>query len=302
MNSTRPSRRQQDEQGGDQDHAPSLHPERVGCEAVDHTLNQFQVLDLAVHSRRFSGVERVIFLSIVAYSRQSCSGDYARKGGGDQPSDGSRRNLDSAAVKGGRVAAQSWGRGHCSESSGIGLAPGSAGSWFGAVGCAGAGFPGGAAGVQFQEAGEDFVAGRGRVSDRISSSRPRWLRRSRGRGGIRSQPGCRASRRQRGQRGPWRRGGAGARRCRDRHHRGRGSAVVGLGHAIAVSAARKSWYALPVASKAGWLQVFREGECLEAVGGGAAEASIPNHCATSQIQADYEEMIHILRLHSVFYR
>ena len=122
-----------------------------------------------------SGVERVVFLSVVAYSRQPCSGDYARNGGEDQPSNGSRRNLGSAAVKRGRVAAQSWGRGRCSESSGPDLASGSAVSWFGAVSCAGAGFLGGTAGVQFQEAGEDFVAGRGRAggSGRISSSRPK---------------------------------------------------------------------------------------------------------------------------------
>ena len=45
--------RQEDEQGGDQDDAPPLHPERVGREAVDHALDEFQMLDLAVHSRRF---------------------------------------------------------------------------------------------------------------------------------------------------------------------------------------------------------------------------------------------------------
>ena len=41
--------RQQDEQGGDQDHAPALHPERIGSEAVDYALDEFQVLNLPVH-------------------------------------------------------------------------------------------------------------------------------------------------------------------------------------------------------------------------------------------------------------
>ena len=50
------------------------------------------------------------------------------------------------------------------------------------------------------------------------------------------------------------------------------------------------------------LQVFREGKGLEVVGGGVTEASIPIYCATSQIQADCGETIHIVRLHSGFYR
>lgn len=40
---------QQDEQGGDQHHAPSLHPERIGCEAVDYALDEFSVLNRPVH-------------------------------------------------------------------------------------------------------------------------------------------------------------------------------------------------------------------------------------------------------------
>ena len=41
--------RQQVEQGGDQDDAPSLHPERVGDEAVDDTLDEFQLFDFPVY-------------------------------------------------------------------------------------------------------------------------------------------------------------------------------------------------------------------------------------------------------------
>ena len=93
---------------------------------------------------------------------------------------------------------------------------------------------------------------------------------------------------------------------RDRHHRGRGIAVVGLGHAIVVSD-HEGGAEVVVCLAGGFeggvdLQALREGEGLEAVGGSVAEASIPIHCATSQIQADYGETIHIVRLHPGFAR
>lgn len=101
-------------------------------------------------------------------------------------------------------------------------------------------------------------------------------------------------------------GRRGARRCRGRPHRDRGSAVIGLGHALAVSD-HQDGSEVVVRLADGFedrvgFPAFGEGEGLEAIGEGVAEASIPIYCATSQIQADYGETIHIVRLHSDFSR
>lgn len=114
---------------------------------------------------------------------------------------------------------------------------------------------------------------------------------------MRSRWGCRSSHGRRGWRGPYRRAESGdvgvvfiaviAEAVTDPDHQG------GTEVAVRRASGFEGGLGLPV---------FRKEESLEAIGGNVAEASIPIHCANSQIQADYEETIHIAQLHPDFVR
>ena len=99
--------RKDDEQRGNQNHRPALDSERVGCQPVDHPLDEFEVLDLGFHphllrrrafspTRRAECTRRAALLGTGPAEGSSSTGDLSA-----ESSEAGQRGVDFTTMSGG---------------------------------------------------------------------------------------------------------------------------------------------------------------------------------------------------------